>query len=254
MLPSIPPRPPSPPRQIEGAQPLAIEWHKAPERREGPPSSLGKRSAEEVEQPGEGLSQSSDGPRFGWKRRYTRLSDWPTEWLEQYTAWKALPDMEERQKLWSSWDPALRDQVWSTTSTPMRCEIRSWMAEESGAFSQGCTPRRPKAKAPLRRKGEQPSSPATQSSFHPVVNEEDSHDWHEGARIGEATNPGPAPGCTQSTTTTTTSPKTNPARATQNATSPRGHERRKPGKDDGARQASSSGWPHRNQHHSAQKE
>ena len=165
--------------------------------------------------------------------------------------------MDERHKLWKSWDTALKDQVWSATSTPMRCEIREWMAEEAeGAFSQGCTPQsRPKARATLRRRQEKPSNPATPPLFIPRNIDEICHDWHVGARIGEAANPGPQ------------SPQTrqnpNQARATQNAGElakgtqppappvPGDMKRRKPGMSAEAQQASTDSWPLRKQHHSA---
>ena len=100
------------------------------------------------------------------KRKFERLSDWPPDWKEKYEALKAafkLSDGEGHAKaLWDTWDRDLQQQVFNYIGEKKRPILRRWRTEAR--------------------------EPASQSS-----RERHAHDWHEGARLGEADHPGPGP-------------------------------------------------------------
>ena len=133
----------------------------------GPPSAQGSAMGdiEEIEE--EPLPQSQK------KRKFERLSDWPPEWREKYEQWKAA--MKDRRDpgrgraIWDSWDEGLQHQVFVSSGPERREVIRQWKAERA----------------------------AWQASAGSQAAERQSHDWHEGARIGEADNPGPQRRSTQ---------------------------------------------------------
>ena len=230
-----------------------------------PSSQLGKRHAEAVggSSPQPHSQSSASSVRHAWKRRYTRLTDWPPDWQAQYAKWKALPDLAERRNFWLTCDKPLQDQVWSATTTAMRSEIKEWMAEAECAFSQGSTNSgRPKPRG--TKKKQRPSTPNAQPPF-PFENvEKQSHDWQEGARIGEAANPGPKPGQNQGTAKPTPNPPHNPSPQTSNArelargyqypgpTGPRRPEKREPGHPEEAQQAPRESRPYRKRQNKAQ--
>ena len=250
---------PAPPQPVDPQLPSQVNTEVAKEDMLMPRASqLGKRrleSADDIASQDQSQSSASSA-RHTRKRRFTRVSEWPPEWQAQYSAWKAQVDMAERHKLWLTWEKPLQDQVWSATTTAMRSEIKEWMAEAEGAFSQGSTSsRRPKARG--GKKPQSPSTPEAQPPFLFENKEKQSHDWQEGARMGEATHPGPRPGRNRSSKAPP-NPKTRPQPQNQNAresakgynpgpTRPRGQERREPGQVEEAQQAPPHGWAHRNQ-------
>ena len=89
--------------------------------------------------------------------------------------------------------------------------------------------------------GEQAHQPQEQAPSSPL--EEESHDWKEGARLGEADHPGPSlqhPSLPQWAQPSMAVPAASPSR-------PWGHERRKLGLAPPAYQARGVGWPHQKQ-------
>ena len=161
------------------------------------------------------------------KRRYIQIKDWPLDWQSQYRSWKALPTAAERRELWNTWDSPLQNQVYATVATPHRRLIESWgnagPAEAQLAQSRPSQPGEPepanryepagqsspptpeeRAQAAVtsphppspqtsqgRRRGTQHGQPPQQA---PSDLEVQSHNWEEGARIGEASHPGPRRG------------------------------------------------------------
>jgi len=193
---------------------------------EGPPPDQQNMQEDEQQQQEAEQASSTTAPkeersqagRPGWKRRFTRLQDWPVEWREQYEAFKAQTESEGRRELWESWEPSLRDQVWAATTTAGRQEMRQWQkaaqttVEEYAQAKPGPTlaGRRkstgirgtppyeeplPKSTLSKPEPNEQqlPALPSQAAQPLPSSNspETESHDWMEGARIGEASNLGP---------------------------------------------------------------
>ena len=154
--------------------PLALEWHS--EATTGPAEyptgeaqkeqKLGKRTVSFVEteeaassQGADVASSSSTGPAV--KRSKKIHKDlWPVEWQELYAEFVAdTRDVNHRHEVWKRWPRGLKAQAYYRVSAGVRQLLERWEAEEA-------------ARSP-------PQPEAT------------SHDWKEGCRIGEASNPGP---------------------------------------------------------------
>ena len=158
---------------------------------------------------------------MGRKRRYVRKSDWPEEWRQEFDLWKADDNEAAKKRRWETWEEPLQFQVEATIARPHRDLLVQWRKEKErrearaqGARAQGARLSQgsgfdlgpPSPTAPTRFNFSQEGAPlpafappATHTAEgHPArQQEEESHDWKEGARIGEASNPGPlqsAPG------------------------------------------------------------
>lgn len=98
------------------------------------------------------------------KRKFERLCDWPPEWRDKYEALKSALKLRggpaKAKALWDTWDKDLQKQVFVSIGPERRPLLRQWELEAEDAASQSSKERR-------------------------------SQDWHEGARFGEADNPGP---------------------------------------------------------------
>ena len=141
-------------------------------------SVLGKRPVEEVQ---EAAQESSQGSQPGRKRRFARQKDWPSQWKKEYSAWK------RRKKSGSDGGfGALGTGRFKSKSSPPprpRCERKCGGGRRSRTHVQAQPPQ------PTQEEGRPPRG-ATQESLVASNPEEASHDWQEGARIGEAKNPG----------------------------------------------------------------
>ena len=76
-------------------------------------------------------------------------------------------------------------------------QLLAWMASEHTQF--GPDPQAPPHALTPHHSGQAQSSPPPQTPPSPPQPEASSHNWTEGARIGEASNPGPNPATTTAT-------------------------------------------------------
>ena len=55
---------------------------------------------------------------YSKKRWYTYVRDWPQDWQEEFSMWKAIPWENEaaRRALWDSWGIELKNQVWTSVN------------------------------------------------------------------------------------------------------------------------------------------
>ena len=110
-------------------------------------------------------SQASKKPKK--QARHT----WPEAWKEQYQLFIAdQRDTVRRRALWQTWPPELRQQVRYCVSPDVRRQFKEWEEAEAAAAA---------------------AATAANSNNNNSQPERRSHDWKEGARIGEASNPGP---------------------------------------------------------------
>ena len=210
------------------------------------PSQLGKRPAEEDnEDTASQASELSQGtqPRQR-KMRYGTIKDWPQAWRTEYDAFKAAGSGTDRRKLAETWDAALWDQVFCATTTQRRTEMRRWEREKARASAH--TPNRP----PVPRETPDQHDPTAHNPNStmpsPTRAEATSHDWKEGARMGEATNPGPPPGGPHHSSPHQQSKNPrNQAHPNQHDHRRRRPKRREPGSPWWARQAHQGSGPHR---------
>ena len=130
--------------------------------------TAGKRSANEALSDTTSPHGNTASQRTAKKYRKIDQSDWPPMWISEYAVFRDHPkDRVMRRALWKGWPPELRRQVWHLVSAGVRQQMDDWDAE-------GDHPPRPEELSQVENQSE-----AT------------SHDWKEGARIGEASNPGP---------------------------------------------------------------
>ena len=144
-------------------------------------STLGKRQASAPLDEVLSRETSVSAPRRKGQK-ITCQADWPSEWREQLALFRRLEGVPQRV-LYESWDEDLRRHVRYASATAMRNVIKSWRIDAAGSTQDSCS--------------SQQSQPPTQSQKErqaPVATaEETSHNFLEGARIGEAKNPGPGP-------------------------------------------------------------
>ena len=107
------------------------------------------------------MPESQTGPRSGSK---------PSRLSRRRRAWR-------RRKQWQTWDEGLEKLIFHASAMLMRDTIRAWRQEREQSGAQ----------APSQQKPAKPA-PAPALPTHP---EEESNDYTEAARIGEAANPGP---------------------------------------------------------------
>ena len=167
------------------------------------------------------------------KRRHSATYDEHDPVMTQRLSdFKAEKDWEMRRQIWCSWDPTTRAFAMHRSSTIMRTVLKGWKKQEERE-AQGRPP------------DPTPPGDGSSSSMNLDPPEEQSHDWKEGSRIGEAANPGPeghnhigsrAPNGQQEQTEAPA--RQHGVRAVSD--SPWGHKRREPGQRYVARQATSS--------------
>ena len=159
---------------------------------------------------------------MGWKK-YGCLANWPEEERNQYDAFRKTKERAARFRLLASFTEYVRWQIFHATDDAGRRDIREWQdkvqqevtlhpeppkevkvqepdseAESVEAHqamqSQVVVPKEePSAEQQTPRVHDTPTSPRAPTLPLATSAEETSHDWQEGARIGEASNPGPAP-------------------------------------------------------------
>ena len=153
----------------EPAGPFLLEWRRTTARRRDQGSST-KRPAEEAPE-GNAFSQpltprSSQSPPKKGKRIVKDL--WPQEWLDQFQDFISdTRDTAKRRRLYLSWPRDFQEQAWYWVSSSVRQQFDEWDALSSPAPSQ----------QQQQQLSQQPEARC--------------HNWQEGARIGEAQNPGP---------------------------------------------------------------
>jgi hypothetical protein len=157
------------------------------------------------------------------KPQQVRIADWPEAWRLEYDAWLAEPNRQIRMQWWNRWDRELQENVFAVASTTRKQELREWQAESHQMSQDKGTEedKEEKQEEEVRRstrvkkltlsyqseveeakekerkekeKGKQRSRSSSSSSNRMAVpkEEEESHDWMEGERIGEASHPGPS--------------------------------------------------------------
>ena len=108
------------------------------------------------------------------------MKDWPPNWREAYRAFLACEDETLQQRMWESWEIDLRRHVNRVVRPLVRDKLKRWRAQTQEPYTQPVTTRR-RTRSSEQRSATQPDPEVT------------SHNWLEGARIGEADNPGPQP-------------------------------------------------------------
>ena len=109
---------------------------------------------------------------------------WPAEWREEFETFKADQEEKSRRARWDTWDDDLRRHALFASSERRRVEQKKWRAEAECA--------RARRNSLMMRQAipiddEVQPEPSTATSER----EEEAHNWMEGARIGEASHPGP---------------------------------------------------------------
>ena len=104
-----------------------------------------------------------------------KKADWPADWTSEYEALKSEPDAALRRSRFSGWcDDLKRHTVHAMSTGPRRDELARWRKEDAAIDRESC-----------------------------------SHNWKEGARMGEAKNPGPQHQRARASRPTPTSPTRN---------------------------------------------
>ena len=104
-----------------------------------------------------------------------KKADWPADWTSEYEALKSEPDAALRRSRFSGWcDDLKRHTVHAMSTGPRRDELARWRKEDAAIDRESC-----------------------------------SHNWKEGARMGEAKNPGPQRQRARASRPTPTSPTRN---------------------------------------------
>ena len=166
-----PPNPPLP--QPCRNEPILLGWRDADDASMEPTGS--KRTADDADL--DSTPNSPNSPPSLKPAKAQKKELWPAEWQVSYKAFATTYKKNEakRREMWDKWPQELRQQAYCCVSPNVRALMEQWWAEELAAQST-------------------PSS--TNTILHaPAVTppnpEQESHDWKKGARIGEASNPGP---------------------------------------------------------------
>ena len=183
---------------LEGAPPiLAIEWPYPSSMEQDRPQLAGKRRLAELTPPPsqEELSQQpSQSLSQGPAKRPSTMADWPEDWKTEWRHFKTIPDVATRRQRWATWPAKMKSRAPVAAGPKLRPELRDWLQEEllgkvrvQAAADRSAAMRQASISSP-------PTTNAQNSARHlaPEDIEPTSHVWTEGARIGEATNPGPA--------------------------------------------------------------
>ena len=154
------------------ADPILLGWH-PPENQPLPTLTPLKRPADGS--PEDGRSSQGGSPRASkrtLKWRKMEVADWPPEWVDQYHTFRESAKHPARRKLlWEGMSFELRRQVWYRVSPSVREQMDAWDADINARQAR-----------------------QEHAADHPEVEQPEatSHNWKEGARIGEAKNPGPS--------------------------------------------------------------
>ena len=125
----------------------------------------------------------------GPSQKLTNMASWPPEWVGEYNLFKACEDEGARRQRWDSWPPRLRTAVYNITGIKGRPLLKKWKQDDIAAEARMNAA---EARASQATQPQQPTPPSSgANAIQPKNDEEESHSWMEGTRIGEATNPGP---------------------------------------------------------------
>ena len=195
-------------------QPILLPWHEPPAKQAGTSSQLSQKrrarlkpyertEAEEV------LSQKLEV--------FRRENDWV-----------------ERRKMWDEWSPQMRAHAIYRSTVSVRTRLKEWREEDEASSTE-----RPVAPNDGSSSSNQvASSQATGCPLSTQGPEVSSHNWLEGARIGEAQNPGPKGQANNGPPIR--APWRQPWAEEVSDDGPWGPKRRKPGERSVAQQATSS--------------
>ena len=146
----------------------------------------------------------------GWQK-YGCLANWPEEERKHYDSFRKTKERAARFHFLDSLSEHVRWQIFHATDDAGRRDIREWQtlgqqevtalapeaeSNEPHPASQSLVivlKEEPSSEQQTTRVHDTQTSPRAPTIPQATATEESSHDWHEGARIGEASNPGPAP-------------------------------------------------------------
>ena len=142
----------------------------------------------------EGDATSQDGSQASPPgKRVQTMKEWPEWWKDEWALFKVEKDENKRRQQWSTWSKEFKTCAIRAAGGWRRDELILWQRQdlEAAARANAAASRaRRMAEAasspPPGADGPQPPQPPPPAALEPA-----SHAWTEGARIGEASNPGP---------------------------------------------------------------
>ena len=193
--PALPPCPVNEPSQPDPLdvddEPLRLGWP-YPAPMEQDPGSR-KRPADDIADSDQDAVSQDGSQSMPPAKRIITTGEWPQEWHNEWALYWSQPELHRRRQVWDRWPKEFKTCAIRRAGGYKREELQKWQTEDLAASARANA-------AELRAAAEQavsgngapaPAAPPPERLPPPDAPEPVSHDQAEGARIGEASQPGP---------------------------------------------------------------